>query len=84
MDVEMKLLPLAVIVKPADPDTAVVGEIEFKTGTGLLVVPPPPALPPVEPDLLHELKTNKKNRPCSSLVIVIGLVVYAGIMPQTY
>jgi hypothetical protein len=77
---EMKLLPFAVIVKPADPATAVVGEIEFKIGTGLLVVPP---LPPEESDLLQELNNNRNKKRDSSLVVDISLVVYAGVKLQT-
>jgi len=66
---ETKLLPLAVIVKPAEPATAVVGEIEFNIGTGLLVLPPPP---PVESDLLHEMNNDRKSRDDSILVMVIN------------
>ena len=69
-DVEMKLLPVTVSVKLADPAMAVVGEMEFKIGTGLLVVPPPP--PPEESDLLHELINNKKRKNDSSLVVLIN------------
>ena len=65
----MKLLPVTVSVKPADPATVLLGDMEASTGAGLLVVPPPP---PEESDLLHELNNNKKKKKDSSLVIVIG------------
>ena len=65
----MKLLPVTVRVKPADPANALLGEIEIMVGAGLLVVVPPP---PEESDLLHELSNNKISANCSSLDILIA------------
>ena len=65
----MKLLPVTVRVKPADPANALLGEIEIMVGTGLLVVVPPP---PEESDLLHELSNNKISANGSSLDILIA------------
>lgn len=66
----MKLLPVTVRVKPADPANALLGEIEILVGTGLLVVVPPP--PPVASGLLHELNNKKRMAKANNLVILIA------------
>ena len=73
----MKLLPVIVIVKAADPATALFGEIVMAVGTGLLGVVPPP--PPEESDFLQELNNKKMMAKASSLDILIAWFVYAGI-----
>ena len=64
----MKLFPVTVSVKAADPATVLLGEIVAITGAGLLVVPPPP---PEESDLLQELNNRKNRKNDSSLAGVM-------------
>ena len=69
--------PLTVSVNAAPPATAVLGAMELKTGTGLVLVPPP--FPAGVSDLLQDTTNRHKHTAAVNLIVFIRQLLKFGV-----